>query len=287
MGKFEEALNKALAAETHTSAEPTPGKVVELSRQDIDELRLEDTRTPEPRVSTSQTFTNKVDPRLVWSSKSSSPAAECFKLLRSKLMVSDSGALRRTIMVTSAEPSDGKSLVAANLAVSIAQGVNEHVLLVDCDLRRPSLHRTFGLRADRGLHEFLQEGTSLTPYLLKTPVQKLTLLPAGQPSVSPSELLGSKKMRLLIEKVKARHQDRYIIFDTPPAQFTAETASLFSMVDGVLLVVRSGKTSREPLEEAIGNIGRENILGVVFNDSQEFEKDYRYFYRAYQQGHRA
>ena len=94
-------------------------------------------------------------------------------------------------------------------------------------------------------------------------------------------------MRLLIEKLKARHQNRYIIFDTPPAQFTAETASLFSMVDGVLLVVRSGKTSREPLEEAIGNIGRENILGVVFNACQEFEKDYRYFYRSYQQEHRA
>jgi protein-tyrosine kinase len=284
MGKFEEALKKAGAAEPHTSAEPTPSKVVELSRGDIEELRLKDTRTPEPRVSTSRTFTDNVDPRLVWSCESSSPAAECFKLLRSKLMVSDSGALRRTIMVTSAEPSDGKSLVAANLAVSIAQGVNEYVLLVDCDLRRPSLHRTFGLRAGQGLHEFLQEGTSLTPYLLKTPVQKLTLLPAGQPSVSPSELLGSKKMRLLIEKLKARHQNRYIIFDTPPAQFTAETASLFSMVDGVLLVVRSGKTSREPLEEAIGNIGRENILGVVFNASHEFEKDYRYFSQRYQTG---
>jgi exopolysaccharide/PEP-CTERM locus tyrosine autokinase len=187
-------------------------------------------------------------------------------------------------MVTGAQPMDGKSLVAANLAVSIAQGMDHHVLLVDCDLRRPSLHKSFRLQAKQGLREYLEEGNVLAPYLLKTPVEKLTLLPAGQPSSSPSELLGSEKMQLLIQELKGRYPDRFIIIDSPPAHFTAESSSLFSMMDGVLLVVRAGKTSRKPVEDAITLIGREKIIGVVFNASIEVERDYRYYYRYYKSG---
>ena len=187
-------------------------------------------------------------------------------------------------MVTGAEPADGKTLVSANLAVSIAQGMNHYVLLVDCDLRRPSLQKIFGLKAKQGLREYLENGDSIAPYLLKTPVGKLTLLPAGQPSSSPSELLGSEKMELLIQELKGRYPDRFIILDSPPAHFTAESFSLSSIMDGVLLVVRSGKTSREPLEHVVANIPREKIIGVVFNASAEVQRDYRYYYKYYQRG---
>ena len=134
-------------------------------------------------------------------------------------------------------------------------------------------------------------GTGKTPvvkyladYLIKTPVQKLSLLPAGQPSSSPSELLGSRKMEALIQELKGRYPDRFIILDTPPAHFTAETSSLLSMMDGLLLVVRAGKTSRAPLEDVVANIDREKILGVVFNASAEVQRDYKYYYRYYQRG---
>ena len=185
-------------------------------------------------------------------------------------------------MVASAQSLDGKSMVAANLAVSIAYGINEHVLLVDCDLRRPSLHRMLGLEASLGLSNYLLNGNSVSPYLLKTPVEKLTLLPAGEPPPNPSELLSCNKMRHLIEELKGRYQDRFIIFDTPPAYFTPEGSSLASMVDGVLLVVRSAKTSYERLVSVVDNIGRDKILGVAFNFCNEILNDYGQYYYHYQ-----
>jgi capsular exopolysaccharide synthesis family protein len=184
-------------------------------------------------------------------------------------------------MVTSPQPQDGKSIVAANLAISIAQSINEHVLLMDCDLRRPSQHQLIDLQSHLGLREYLEDGDSVAPHLFKTPVRKLTLLPAGRPPPNPSELLGSEKMRLLIAELKTRYQDRYIILDATPAKFVAEAAFLAPDVDCVLLVVRSGKTSRESALEAIENIGREKILGVVFNASTEAQRKYEKFYRYY------
>jgi len=280
MGKFDDALKKARATTGRVAAKPVSKKVVEISREDIDSLRL-DNGVVAPPMSKDQRFLGSINRRLVCLHDPSSPAAECYKILRSKLIVGDSGELRRAIMVTGAEPKDGKSLVAANLAVSIAQGMNHYVLLVDCDLRRPSLHKTFGLQAQHGLRDYLEEGSAITPYLLKTAMRKLTLIPAGKPLASPSELLGSNKMQLLMQELIGRYQDRFIILDSPPAQFTAETSSLFSLMDGVLLVVRSGKTARGPVLDVIDNVGREKILGVVFNASKEVQRDYKYYYKYY------
>jgi capsular exopolysaccharide synthesis family protein len=187
-------------------------------------------------------------------------------------------------MVTGIQPSDGKSFVSANLSVSIAQGINQSVLLVDCDLRRPSIHKYFGLPAGEGLREYLEEGTSIEPFLQETSLPKLTLLRAGGTLSSPSELLSSEKMRLLILKLKDRYRDHFIILDSPPAHFTADTSVLVNHLDGVLLVVRAGRTPREPIQDVISNIGRERILGVVFNASTEVQRDYRYYYRYYQKG---
>jgi len=184
-------------------------------------------------------------------------------------------------MVTSPLPLDGKSMVAANLAISIAQGINEYVMLVDCDLRRPSIGGLLGLNVHEGIRDYLEDGTSVAPYLVKAPVAKLTVLPAGKVAPNPSELLSSEKMRLFVEELKDRYEDRYIIFDATPAHFAAETTFLASMVDGVLLVVRSGKTARDSVLESIENIGREKNIGVVFNASNESPRGYGYYYRYY------
>ena len=117
---------------------------------------------------------------------------------------------------------------------------------------------------------------------MKTPVSKLTLLPAGKPIASPSELLGSEKMHSLIQEIRDRYQDRFIIFDTPPAHFIADTAFLADVLDGVVLVVRSGRTNAELVKDVIKSIGKENILGVVFNATREATREYRYYYKYYQ-----
>lgn len=282
MGKFNDALNKSEADKKRLPHERTlPEKQVEITADGVESLRL-GTAASRDRPKVSSAFNGRVDPRLISVHEPQSPAAEEFKMLRAKILCKSQTCREQAIMITSAQPLDGKSLVAANLAVSIAQGINEHVLLVDCDLRLPSLHNYFGLQVNHGLREYLEEGKSLTPYLLKTPVRKLTLLPAGSPPPNPSELLSSEKMRLLIAELKARYHDRYIIIDATPAQFSAETAFLSNEVDGVLLVVRSGKTPKEAILGAVDNIGREKILGVIFNACNENQKRHRSYYRSYQ-----
>ncbi len=282
MGKFFDALKKAETSQGRPVPESDPLKVVKISNGEIDDLRLDASALEQNPVEKSTVFKGEIDPRLITLLDPQSPIAEQFKLLRAKIFCVDSVCRGKAFMVTSPQSFDGKSTVAANLAVTIAQGMDEYVLLVDCDLRQPTVHRIFGAQALNGIREYLENGTSVAPYLQKTQVNKLTLLPAGQPALNPSELLSSEKMRQLVEELKGRYSDRYIIFDTTPAGFAAETNFLSTMVDGVLLVVRSGKTARKLITKAIEHIGRDKILGIVFNGDCESPKKDQYYYRYYQ-----
>jgi exopolysaccharide/PEP-CTERM locus tyrosine autokinase len=168
-------------------------------------------------------------------------------------------------MVTSTTIGEGKTFVAANLGITLAQGVDQRSLLVDCDLRHPALAALFGLPQQRGLADFLASGTDLANLILKTSVDKLTLLPSGRPPVNPSELLGSAKMDGLVREMADRYDDRFIIFDTPPLLAASEALVLSQKVDGVVLVVRQGVADRNQIKRVIELIGREKVLGVVFN----------------------
>lgn len=283
MGKFYEALKRSGTfreekGQTDAGSQPRFQPSSEGGLQ-----KIEHTSSPPP-LNRALPRADGVDPRLTALLDPGSPAAECFKMLRTKLLVASRERTLRSVMVTSAEPLDGKSLVSANLAVSIAQGINEYVMLVDCDLRAPSIHRMFNVAPSWGIQEYLKEGTSLAPFLVPTSLKKLTLLPGKGPCSNPAELLCSQKMRLLVDELKSRYEDRFIIFDCPPGQFTAETAFLARLMDGVILVVRYGKTPRHLLSETVENIGRERIFGFVFNASNERQKDYQYYYRYYRGG---
>lgn len=195
--------------------------------------------------------------------------AEQFKLLRTQLLFPKPGKQPpRTLMVTSALPGEGKSFVSANLAISVAQGIEEHVLLIDCDLRRPSLHQIFGYGEDGfpGLGRYLADHTvPLQEVLINTGIDKLTLLPAGAPVANPAELLSSPRMMDLIEEARDRYDDRYIIIDTPPPKMISEANALARQVDGILLVVRYGKTPRDVLTDLVESLGQEKIVGTVMN----------------------
>jgi capsular exopolysaccharide synthesis family protein len=282
MGKFYEALRRSGTIKEEQPSTNSENKVVKISTGPPLQGPPPDPRMVE-EVAEEAPFTphHDVDPRMACLIDPNSTTSESFKMLRTKLLVMAREKPLRSILVTSAEPLDGKSLMAANLAVSIAQGVNDYVLLVDCDIRAPSIHRLFNLNPPAGITEYLQEGASVAPFLVKSPLEKLTVLPGGRPAKNPSELLCSAKMRALVEELKSRYDDRFIILDSPPGQFTAETAFLARLMDGILLVARYGKTPRHLIQDTIENIGRERILGVVFNASEERMKDYRYYYRHY------
>jgi exopolysaccharide/PEP-CTERM locus tyrosine autokinase len=208
---------------------------------------------------------NNIDINLVALLKPQSIEAEQFKMLRTNLLFPASGEPPRSLIVTSAVPGEGKSFVTANLAISIAQSLQEHVLIIDCDLRKSSVHKQFGLGDVPGLSEHLSNGTSLSSLLLKTNLDRLSILPGGKPPPNPAELLSSQQMSKLLEELKDRYSDRYIVIDTPPPKMTAETSALSRQVDGILLVVEYGKTPREMVADLLKMMGKEKILGVVFN----------------------
>lgn len=215
-----------------------------------------------------------LDPKLIAYHAPQSAGAEHFKVLRTNLLFPSTGEPPRRILITSALPNDGKSFIAANLATSIAQGIEEHVMLIDCDLRKPTAHNYFGFSQMVGLSEYLASGSDLAKFLLKSAVPKLTLLPAGNAPQNPTELLSSKKMKALLDEVAKRYDDRYIIIDSPPPTVASETNALVNLVDGVILVVRSGKTPKDAVSETIAQIGKEKILGIVLNYSELSSKKY-------------
>lgn len=207
-----------------------------------------------------------LSPDLVLIHKPHSVEAEQFRNLKNNILFPEKGIPPRTIMIASASPGEGKSFVAANLAVSIAQSIDEFVLLMDCDLRSPSQDSLFGLGEVEGLSDYLSHGKPLGSLLLNTFLDKLKILPAGHIPVNPSELLSSEQMRRLLQEVKLRYSDRFIILDTPPPYVTSETSALARQVDGIVLVIRQRKTNKQDILDLMDIYGREKILGVVYND---------------------
>jgi exopolysaccharide/PEP-CTERM locus tyrosine autokinase len=192
--------------------------------------------------------------------------AEQFRRLRThvlKLNVSDPP---KTIMVTSATAGEGKTFVAANLAAGIAHDLHFHALLVDCDLRNPSLSQWFGVQNGHGLSDYLVGRGQLSDLLMKTEMEKLSLLTGGSAQQKPAELIGSKKMEALVHELKSRYNDRYIILDATPLIATSEPEVLARLVDGILIVVRAGVTPRETVKQAIASLDPKKILGFVLND---------------------
>ncbi|MCD6197721.1 MAG: polysaccharide biosynthesis tyrosine autokinase [Deltaproteobacteria bacterium] len=229
----------------------------------------------------SRALQGPVDPKLVVFHEPESPASELFKVLRSQILYPKDGKNRRVILVTSAMEQAGKTMVACNLAVSIAQSVDPYALLIDADIRKSSVHGMLGLEPSEGLSEYLQRNETLSKYLIRTPMMKLTVLPAGHSVRNPAELLTSAKMRHLFEEARERYPDRFIIVDSPPVNLAAETLSLSQNVDAVVFVVRYGYSNQDLIEEAIARVGEDKILGIVFNCFESPHGKYSYYKKRY------
>ncbi len=242
------------------------------------ESREETSNQNTPAPSTYPQSTNRTVTSEPWNERinivvnSTDQAAEAFRVIRSKILFPEDGKARpRTIMVASSAPEEGKSFVSVNLAVAIAKGLDQHSLLVDCDLRRPSLAGLLGLVPEHnwGLTEYLQDERQLNELICKTSVDKLSLLPSGSVPQNPAELLTSVKMTRLVNELSGRYSDRLIIFDSPPFQVASESLVLAKKVDGVVLVVRYGKSDRTKIKTMADAIGPEKIIGVVFNGQKD------------------
>ncbi len=200
---------------------------------------------------------------LITLSNPRSPISEAFRALRTNLEFSSLDHPLRTMVVTSAAPEEGKSTILANLAVVMAEG-GKQVILVDCDLRRPALHTIFGISNSEGLTAMLRDDAALNdPPLKETGVEGLSLLPSGPLPADPAVLLGSRRMREAIAALRERAD--MVLFDAPPVVAVTDAAVLAAQTDGALLILRAGGTRREYAQRAKELLERVNvrIIGAV------------------------
>jgi protein-tyrosine kinase len=205
-----------------------------------------------------------LDPMLVAATEPLSPAAEHYRSLRSRIAQLENDQVVRVIQVTSPGKGDGKTVTALNLALTMAREFQRRVLVIDADLRNPRVHELLGLAPGPGLVEVLTGEASLEDALVDLPAQHLTVLRAGHSYDRPAEMLGSAPMRRLLDTLRAQF-DR-IVIDSAPA-FVADPGAMAPIVDGMLLVVRSGVTTKPAIARSIGSLPASKLLGLVFNES--------------------
>jgi capsular exopolysaccharide synthesis family protein len=223
-----------------------------------------------------------LSPLFVAASEPDSPAAEQYRLLRTRLELRDHGRHAHFVLVTSPGPGDGKTVTSANLALTMAQEFQHRVALVEADMRRPALAELFGLRAEPGLVDVLVGAATLEEAIVAVPDHNLFVLPAGRAAGRSTELLASSMMSRVAEALRARF-DR-IVIDTPPVTL-ADTHVLTRLADGVLFVVRSGVTLQPALEHALAGVNRDRVMGIVLNDVEPNGQEYAYAYANPQAGH--
>jgi len=251
------ASASASARASVSAAAPVSGLASEsaAARSAVHGAALVDTSLPDvPRMAA------EFHARVVTSPATSSESVEQYRKLAAMLHQQHRNSAMGVLMITSAVAHEGKSLTAINLALTLACSYGRSVLLVDADLRRPSLDLAFDRPASSGLHEHLLSGEP--PHVIRL-ARQLTLLPAGRVNPDPTGVLSSARLRPLIEDAAARYD--WVVIDTPPVALLPDAQLLIDMVDAVLIVVKAGETDYGLALRAVEIVGRERVLGVVLN----------------------
>lgn len=202
--------------------------------------------------------------------------SEAFAILRTKVMHQLKVNNWNTIAITAPHEGAGKSLVAVNLAYSMLLEGNKNILLVDLDLRRPSLHQYFGFTPEFGLVDYVRNGTPLSEILVSPEGTKLSVLPSRGRTLHSSETLTLPRMAELLREMKSRYEDRIIILDMPPCLVTDDVMVSLPYADCSLLVAEDGKTKEDELKEAHAMLSNHGFLGVVLNKVKDTRKVYVY-----------
>ena len=208
--------------------------------------------------------------------KPMSMAAESYRTLRTNIEYSAFNESLKTIVVTSSEPGEGKTTTAGNLALSLAQN-EKKVLLMDCDLRRGSIHKRFVISNGMGVSEVIVGKASIDS-VIRNISKNLDVITTGNLPPNPSEMLGSKNMKSLIKQLRPVYD--YIIFDTPPVLAVTDAQILSTKVDGTILVVKAKKTKKDNVINAKKLLDKvkANVIGTVFNGVEESKNNYFHYH---------
>lgn len=230
----------------------------------------------------------EVERRLVSLTAPASFEADQYRALRTRLESSREGQQLRVVAVTSAVVGDGKTTTSINLAGALAQGRDSRVLLVDADLRRPSVGRQLGIDGSRtpGLADaVLDEVPSLAGLVRRLPPSQLEVLTAGRLTTDPYEILRAPHLRALVEEARERYE--FVVVDTPPIVPVPDCGLIARWVDGLLIVVAAHRTPRKLLEESLNQLPPDKVIGMVFNGDDHAIAGYHAYYRAYPASHGA
>ena len=202
--------------------------------------------------------------------------SEQYRAIRTNIEYSNVDQNTKTILVTSSDKNEGKTTTVSNLAVSFAN-LNKKVLIIDCDLRNPSIHKMFKLNNIYGLTDILAKDRAVDKCIQETELENLYVLTAGAIPPNPAEILSSEKMKNLIEDLKNMYD--YIFIDTPPIGLVTDAGVLSSFIDGVVLVVKSESVEKKYLEETKKKLDAVDarILGAILNSYKSEQKDYNYY----------
>ncbi|HFQ91498.1 MAG TPA: exopolysaccharide biosynthesis protein [Chromatiales bacterium] len=235
----------------HHPARPKPGKArIEPRKLSVSREKLQENR--------------------IILSSANDPAAHAYKVLRTRVWQQMRAHGWSTLGVTSANEGEGKSLTAINLAIGLAKmDVAQSVILVDLDLRRPSLHRYFDFWPEAGITDYLQGGAGLGELLLKPDIGNMILLPGNMPFANSSEIISSSKMGRLLNELKANFQSRLVIFDLPPMLLTDDVMVFSPHLDAVLFVIEEGRSTADEISEAVDMLKDVELLGTVLNKSED------------------
>lgn len=202
-------------------------------------------------------------------------ASWAFDVLRTQVLQKMDENGWRTLAITSPSLESGKTLVSINLAISIAQQAQRTALLVDFDLRRPSVARVLGLKQPKSLNEVLSGDLEVSEAMVSPGIDHLVVLPTDRGMPRASEVLSSPRVSGLIGELRQRYDDRIVIFDLPPVLVADDVMAVLPHIDCVLMIVGSGVSSKAELEEAMNRVSRANLIGVVLNkDSAPAQQDY-------------
>ena len=208
------------------------------------------------------------------------PATEAYRVIRTSIQFAQAGKELKTLAVTSCMPNDGKSTTIANLAVVLTQA-GKSVLLIDCDMRNPTVHKNFNLSNKVGLSSCISMGTALSDAVQKTSIEGLYALTGGVIPPNPSELLGSEQMKNVLQRAKEQYD--YVLIDTPPVMPVTDALIVSRFVDGMILVIASAEVKVEmarDVKKQLQHAGA-NILGVVLNKVRSEHRGYGYGYYYY------
>jgi len=198
-------------------------------------------------------------------------------MLRTSVLLSNAGHPPRTILITGAQPGDGKTTNVINTAIAFTQ-LKAEVLIIDCDMRTPMIHKLARLEKEKGLSTYLACGGDVAEFIKQTPIPYLSIFPSGPAPPNSSELISSDSMKEMLNSLADRYD--YILLDSPPLGGGGDSIILSTIVDGVILVAKSGKSKSEVLRRAVCDLSsvRARVLGVILNGCNVGREGHDYYY---------